>query len=112
MSLTQTRSIADQVLEMRNNAKGSRGHEAAAELIIAAFNGRFVPAFISWLHDPDEATPLVDHAAYASSGELRVLAFAEALMRPTKIDLADVFFVDNEVRALMLTAFHRAVGVA
>jgi hypothetical protein len=102
---------------LRRWAAGSYAYEAAVELLIRAFNGRFArPGWpwipdtsgeLSWL-DADQITPGTTGAL--SGGERRLLAVVAALAGGQPADLSDVAGLDRDLLDLVLAAIAHAGG--
>ena len=102
---------------LRNWAAGSYRMEAATELLIRAFNGRFVQPGHPWIHTTrtdcwiefSAITP--DSTGVYSGGERRVLAVAAALGTRTAIDLAEnITGLDRTHAHLVLAALAHTMG--
>lgn len=102
---------------LRSWARGNYAAEAAVELLIRAFAGRFARRHQPWIVTERDDRVWLDaeclraNLGTLSSGERRVLSVAAALagsMPP--IDLADVVCVDRDHLDLILAAFAHAGG--
>lgn len=101
---------------LRQWAAGLLPLEAAVELLLRAFGGRFadlalpwvpVDGDVSWL-DPDS---LREHAAVLSGGERRLLFVVASLLDERPLDIVDVVTgLDRENLHLVLAAFAHAGG--
>ena len=103
--------------QLRIWAAGSYRMEAATELLIRAFGGRFVQQGHPWVHAAG-GHPWIEFAAITpkttgvySGGERRVLAIAAALGTRTHVDLAEnITGLDRTHAQLVLAALAHAMG--
>ena len=102
---------------LRTWAAGSYPIEAATELLIRAFNGRFIQPGQPWIHttgcDPwiEFADITQETTGVCSGGERRVLAIAAALGTHTQLDLvANITGLDHTHAHLVLAALAHAMG--
>jgi hypothetical protein len=101
---------------LRAWAKGLYTAEAATELLIRAFGGRFAEPHWPWVHDGADGTwiefeIIPDHVGPLSGGETRLLMIVAGLGAGTPVDLSDVVssLSRNNV-ALVLAALSHAAG--
>lgn len=102
---------------LRAWARGTYATEAAVELLIRSFDGRFARPGLPWIaRGPGERVWLDAERLRAglgplSSGERRVLTVVVAFIEPdTPIDLSDAVCVDREHLDLILAALAHAGG--
>lgn len=105
---------------LRAWARGSYGDEAAVELIIRSFGGRFALPGWPWIAPRErpgeywlDADSINEATGQLSGGEQRVLALVAALAgsQPLKRSLADVMSgVDRDNQSLILAALSHAGG--
>lgn len=104
---------------LRRWARGAYAEEAAVELLVRSFGGRFASTSWEWVRTCDapgwfwlDDEPLFHGTDALSGGERRVLAIAGALVSgPTLVDLADVASgLDRSHLALVLAALAHAGG--
>jgi hypothetical protein len=107
------------VAGLRAWAKGVYGTEAAVELLVRAFRGRFVDPGHPWIvHDPGEdwywldPGPMTGPATVGlSEAERRVLAIVASLAGGDPVDLPDaVTGLDRTTLRLVLAAVAHAAG--
>jgi hypothetical protein len=104
--------------ELRAWAKGSYTEEAATELLIRGFRGRFAAPGNPWVGTDDfsgkpwiDFASILEHAGGVSGGEWRFLMFAASLAGNVPVTLGDVVpGVDRDGVALMLAAIAHAAG--
>ncbi|MFK4298563.1 hypothetical protein ABH924_003734 [Arthrobacter sp. GAS37] len=104
--------------ELRTWAKGSYTDEAATELLIRGFRGRFAATGNPWVGNDDfSGTPWIDfssipeHAGGVSGREWRFLMFTASLAGNVPVTLGDVVpGVDRDTVQLMLAAVSHAAG--
>jgi hypothetical protein len=109
----QDRGVAAQ---LRAWAKGSYSLEAGVELLLRAFDGRFVQSGYAWIKQ-DSDTSWVDFAAIPgnlsglSGGERRFLLLVASLTVGERIDLADCLGgLDHKTLALVLAGVAHVAG--
>ena len=103
---------------LRAWARGVYATEAAVELLVHAFDGRFAEEGWSWVRtEPNggawiDATRLSEHHADLSGGERRVLSLVAALLDPDQpVDIGDIASgVDRCHLDLVLAAIAHAGG--
>jgi len=102
---------------LRTWAKGLYSSEAATELLIRAFGGRFAEPHWPWIHQESDGQTWVefdaipDNIGRLSGGERRVLTFVAGLGASAPIDLADVVSgLGRDNVALLLAALSHAAG--
>jgi hypothetical protein len=107
----------DTVGGLRAWARGMYATEAAVELLVRAFSGRFASAGQPWIrHRPGgywlDADALAQHTSSLSGGEQRVLAVVAALLSDQPLpDLAGILAgVDRGNLTLILAALSHAAG--
>lgn len=102
--------------DLRAWARGSYPVEAATELLIRAFRGRFAQPDHPWIRHDDryriDFDAITDETtAVYSGGEQRVLAVAASLGGSRQVGLGEVLAsLDRPVTALLLAAFAHAAG--
>lgn len=103
---------------LRAWAKGSYPLEAAVELLIRAFGGRFAEPGNPWIADAHTGQPWLDVDAMTddamgglSGGELRYLRIARSLAggEPVRLD-GDIPGLDRDRTQLVLAAIAHAAG--
>ncbi|MDT0164471.1 ABC transporter ATP-binding protein [Actinotalea sp. AC32] len=101
---------------LRQWAAGRPPAQAAVELVLRAFRGRFADPGLPWVRvdgdvtwlDPDT---LRDHAAVLSGGERRLLFVVASLLDERPLDIVDVATgLDRENLQLVLAALAHAGG--
>ncbi|ACL42087.1 conserved hypothetical protein (plasmid) [Pseudarthrobacter chlorophenolicus A6] len=102
--------------ELRAWAKGSLPLEAATELLLRGFSGRFVEPGWPWMKN-DDGRPWIDFASIPeeigglSSGEQRFLMIAASLGgEDVRISLSDEMSMDRTLLELVLAAMAHAAG--
>lgn len=106
----------DRDAELRAWAKGSYDQEAATELLIRAFGGRFASPGLAWMGVRDDGGPWIDFNAIPdgigglSGGEKRFLLLAASLGGQVEINLGDVLSLDRDLLKLVLAAVAHAAG--
>lgn len=104
---------------LRRWARGAYAEEAAVELLIRAFGGRFASPGYRWVQTCDrpgwywlDGEALIHDTGALSGGERRVLAVAGALVSGAPLsDLPDVLAgIDRANLQLVLAAFAHAAG--
>ncbi len=102
--------------ELRQWARGSYGLEAATELLLRAFGGRFAAPVWPWMKQ-DGGRPWVDfaaileHSGALSGGERRVLLIAASLAEETPVVLGDLLAgLDRRHLELVVAAVSHAAG--
>lgn len=112
-------STAAVVDGLRRWARGSYAEEAAVELLVRSFGGRFTAASCEWVRACDapgwfwlDGEPLRYATGHLSAGERRVLALVGALTSGSVlVDLADILSgLDRPHLALVLAALAHAGG--
>jgi hypothetical protein len=104
--------------DLRAWAKGSYTYEAATELLIRAFGGRFAAAGRPWVRKDDfSGKPWIDFASIpesvggSSGGERRFLLLVASLAEDVPVVLGDVVpGLDRENLDLVLAAIAHAGG--
>lgn len=114
--MTNPRRVMD---GLRASARGIYASEAAAELLIRAFHGRFASPDWLWIHEGNrvghywlDPESLLAYSGGLSAGERRVLSVVAALASSGSLtDMGDVLTgVDRGNLHLILTAFAHAGG--
>lgn len=104
---------------LRRWARGAYAEEAAVELLVRSFEGRFASTGYEWVRACDapgwfwlDGETLRDATCHLSGGKRRVLAVVGALVSgPALVDLADVTSgLDRPHLALVLAALAHAGG--
>ena len=101
--------------QLRAWARGDTTAEAAVELLIRAFGGRFADRGNAWVV-PDEPRAWVDWEKIPewtgglSGGERRFLLLAASLGGGEPADLSDVSMLDYALQDLLLDALRHAGG--
>lgn len=102
---------------LRAWAKGSYPQEAATELLIRAFNGRFAGAGYEWMQTNDDGDPWIDfeaipsHIDGLSGGEKRFLLLVASLAGDSLVTLGDVVSgLDRDLVSLVLSGVAHAAG--
>lgn len=104
---------------LRRWARGAYAEEAAVELLVRAFGGRFASVECRWVRACDrpgwfwlDGEALAHDTAALSGGERRVLAVVGALVSGVPLpDLADILTgIDRPNLQLVLAAFAHAAG--
>ena len=102
--------------KLRYWARGSTTTEAAVELLIRAFGGRFASDSRPWVIPGNYEQLWVnwdlvpEWTGGLSGGERRVLLFAASLGGGEPVDLSDVAGLDYELQDLLLDAIRHAGG--
>lgn len=102
--------------DLRAWAKGSYPQEAATELLIRAFGGRFTGTGYGWMGRRDDGAPWVDFDAIPdnlgglSGGERRFLLLTAALGGGTEVNLGSLLSLDRDLLDLVLAAIAHAAG--
>ncbi|WP_454812958.1 hypothetical protein [Paenarthrobacter nitroguajacolicus] len=111
--------------DLRRWAKGTYTTEAATELLLRAFNGRFAEPGNPWIHTPATTDYQTDQGAWIdfdvlaetahdgtySGGEARFLMLTASLAGNVHVVLADVLTgLDRHVIDLVLAAVSHATG--
>lgn len=104
--------------DLRAWAKGSYPLEAAVELVMRAFGGRFAAAGNPWIDETSEGRPWLDADAMTddaiaglSGGERRLLRIARSLAGGEPVNLNDdIPGLDRDVVQLVLAAIAHAAG--
>lgn len=107
----------DRFEELRAWAKGSYPVEAATELLIRAFEGRFAGAGYEWMQATEDGDLYIEFEAIPtnigglSGGEKRFLMLVSSLAGESLISLGDVLpGLDRELMHLVLAAVAHAAG--
>lgn len=102
--------------DLRAWAKGSLPMEAATELLLRAFSGRFAQPWQPWVKTED-GRPWIDFGSIPdeigglSSGEQRLLMIAASLGgHDVRISLSDEMSLDRDLRELVQAAMAHAAG--
>ncbi len=104
---------------LRRWARGAYAEEAAVELLVRSFGGRFASTGFEWVRACDapgwfwlDGEPLRNGTGAMSGGERRLLGVVGALVSgPTVVDLADVASgLDRPHLGLVLAALAHAGG--
>lgn len=101
---------------LRHWAKGNYTLEAATELVLRAFDGRFARRGWPWVKSEDgflwiDFADIPGKMGVMSSGEARILMLAASLAEDEPIPLGDlVTGLDRENMALVLAAVSHASG--
>lgn len=100
---------------LRAWAKGSHPQEAATELLIRAFNGRFAGPGNAWIHSGDdpwiEFEAIPSHIGGLSGGEKRFMLLVASLAGDGLVTLGDVLpGLDMDIMRLVLAAVSHAAG--
>ena len=110
-------TAGEAVSGLRTWGRGMYATEAAVELLVRSFGGRFADAGQPWIrHRPGgywlDTDALAEMSGGLSSGERRVLAVVKALASDRPLDdLPDVLVgVDREQLTLILAALSHAAG--
>jgi hypothetical protein len=110
-------SRPDTAAGLRRWAEGSYAYEAAVELLIRAFNGRFARPGWPWIADTSGELSWLDAAQIApdttgalSGGERRLLAVVAALAGEQPADISEVAGLDRDLLDLVLAAIAHAGG--
>lgn len=104
------------VTDLRSWARGNYALEAATELLIRAFNGRFAGVDYPWIVVDQDKFYQVDFAVITqnidaySGGERRLLTVAASLGGGGPVDLYDAVEMDRESLSLFLAAIAHAAG--
>lgn len=116
---TETVAPASVVDGLRRWARGAYAEEAAVELLVRAFGGRFATTRYRWVQACDrpgwfwlDGEALIHDTAALSGGERRLLAVAGALASGGALsDLPDLLAgIDRGNLHLVLAAFAHAAG--
>lgn len=106
----------DRYEELRAWAKGTYPLEAATELLLRAFGGRFAGQGWGWMRE-DDGRPWIDFEAIPaqigglSGGEKRFLLFTASLAGEGLVTLGDVLpGLDRDLMKLVLAATAHAAG--
>lgn len=103
--------------DLRAWAAGGPALEAAVDLLVSAFGGRFARPGNPWIRRSRDGYWLdVDELAEQlpgpwSGGERRVLAVVASLAGGPPVDLSDALSLDDDVARLVVAAIARAAGV-
>lgn len=107
----------DRFEELRAWAKGSYPVEAATELLIRAFEGRFAGAGYEWMQETEDGDLYIEfeaiptHIGGLSGGEKRFLMLVSSLAGESLVSLGDVLpGLDRELMNLVLAAVAHAAG--
>ncbi len=107
----------DRFDSLRAWAKGSYPQEAATELLIRAFGGRFAAPGLQWMGVRDDGEPWIDfesipaHVGVLSGGERRFLLLVASLAGDALVTLGDVVSgLDRDLVKLVLAAVAHAAG--
>lgn len=107
----------DRFESLRAWAKGSYPQEAATELLIRAFGGRFASPGQPWMGVRDDGEPWIDfeaipsHIGALSGGEQRFLLLVASLAGDGLVTLGDVLpGLDRDLVKLVLSAVAHAAG--
>lgn len=103
---------------LRAWVKGSYPLEAAVELLVRGFAGRFARPGNLWIEDPDSDRPWLNAAAMTddemgalSGGEQRFLRLTRSLAGGEPVNLNDdIVGLDRELVQLVLAAIAHAAG--
>jgi hypothetical protein len=103
--------------ELRAWAKGSYPAEAAVELLLRAFNGRFAGSGHAWVRTDDRGRHWIDfeavpeHIGGLSGGEKRFLGLVASMGGTEPVVLGDVLSgLDRDVVDLILAAVAHSTG--
>lgn len=103
--------------ELRDWAKGSLPCEAATELLLRGFGGRFVQPDYPWMHSDDQGRAWIGFESIPanigglSGGEKRFLRIAASLGGDEPVPLSDVVpGLDRSILDLVLAALAHAAG--
>lgn len=104
--------------DLRAWAKGDYTYEAATELLIRAFGGRYAAADRPWIRtDESDGAPWIDfeaipeHIGGASGGERRFLLLVASIAGNEPVVLSDVVpGLDRNILELVLAAIAHAGG--
>lgn len=103
--------------DLRAWAKGDYTHEAATELLIRAFGGRYAAAGQPWVGRGDNGRPWIDFDAIpgniggASGGERKFLLLVASIAGNKPVVLSDVLpGLDRDNLSLVLAAIAHAGG--
>jgi hypothetical protein len=116
---TSNVSLAVVVDGLRRWARGACAEEAAVELLVRAFHGRYASPGYRWVRACDrpgwfwlDGEPLLHDTAALSGGEQRVLSIVGALVSGLALsDLASILAgLDRANLQLVLAAFAHAAG--
>jgi hypothetical protein len=117
MPAPETLSVSIVAVRLRRWAHGLHGVEAAVELLLRAFDGRFASPDWPWIvRDGDcvwlDADRIAGEMGALSGGQQRVLAVARALASGSPIGGLDVVLaaLDRPTLALVLAAMAHAGG--
>lgn len=103
---------------LRAWAKGSFPYEAATELLLRGFGGRFAAGGNPWIGRDDfsgkswiDFASIPEHAGRVSNGEWRFLMFAASLAEGVPVNLGEIVTgVNRECIGLILAAVAHASG--
>ncbi len=108
---------SDHAISLRAWASGAPALEAAVDLLLAAFNGRFAAPDQPWIRR-DGDRPWLDVEALAahlpgpwSSGERRVLQVVASLAGGHPVELSEVLWLDDDLAGLVLAALAHVAGI-
>lgn len=103
--------------QLRAWAKGTYPEEAATELLIRAFGGRFAGTGWGWMQTNEAGAPWIDfesipsHIGALSGGERRFLLLVASLAGAVPVTLGDVLSgLDRDLVNLVLAAVAHAAG--
>jgi hypothetical protein len=103
--------------DLRAWAKGMYTYEAATELLLRAFNGRYADARQPWIRTDDSGKPWIDFESIpeliggSSTGERSILLLAASIAADVPIALGDtVSGLDRENLQLVLAAIAHTGG--
>ena len=109
-------SVADHHEALRRWARGTFGVEAAVELLIRGFGGRFAEPGNAWIHT-DGPIAWVDFPAISdgvgplSGGERRYLLITTSIAGITvPLNMAEIAYLDNDLVELILRGLAHAHG--
>jgi|SRR6478609_848538 len=114
---TPTPTAPDHVVALRAWASGAPALEAAVDLLLTAFNGRFSAPDQPWVRRDGarwwlDVEVLADHLPGPwSGGERRVLQMVASLAGGPPVDLAEVLWLDDDLARLVLAALAHVAGV-
>lgn len=107
----------DRDAELRAWAKGSYATEAAVELLLRAFHGRFAAAGAGWMRRGDNGRPWIDfeaipeHIGGLSGGEQRFLRLVASIGDDEPVVLSDALSgLDRDIVDLILAAVAHTSG--
>jgi len=103
--------------QLRARAKGTYPEEAATELLLRAFGGRFAGNGWGWMQIHEDGTPWIDfesipsHIGALSGGEQRFLLLVASLSGAAPAVLGDILSgLDRDLVDLILAAVAHAAG--